>query len=121
MSKLTDIKNRIDQMDGGAFQNLCDATWAIKGIKCLFVGDACNILLNVFSDQNVREYVEAQINLVWDKLESDVEAFLPFFKAFGMHSKIADRTVFFGGKFRKRNGFSLVSRDVNRIDYTIIF
>lgn len=35
----------------------------------------------MFSDQNVREYVEAQINLVWDKLESDVEAFLPFFKA----------------------------------------
>lgn len=34
----------------------------------------------MFSDQNVREYVEAQINLVWDKLESDVEAFLPFFK-----------------------------------------
>jgi hypothetical protein len=28
----------------------------------------------------VREYVEAQINLVWDKLESDVEAFLPFLK-----------------------------------------
>ncbi len=46
--------------------------------------EACNILLNVFSDQNVREYVEAQINLVWDKLESDVEAFLPFFKAFHM-------------------------------------
>lgn len=34
----------------------------------------------MFSDQNVREYVEAQINLVWDKLESDVEAFLPFLK-----------------------------------------
>ena len=34
----------------------------------------------MFSDQNVREYVEAQINLVWDKLESDVEAFLPLFK-----------------------------------------
>ena len=44
--------------------------------------EACNILLNVFSDQNVREYVEAQINLVWDKLESNVEVFLPFFKAF---------------------------------------
>ena len=105
----------------GLFKIFVMSTWAIKGIKCLFVGDACNILLNVFSDQNVREYVEAQINLVWDKLESDVEVFLPFFKAFGMHSKIADRTVFFGGKFRKRNGFSLVSRDVNRIDDTIIF
>lgn len=34
----------------------------------------------MFSDQNGREYVEAQINLVWDKLESDVEAFLPFLK-----------------------------------------
>lgn len=46
--------------------------------------EACNILLNVFSDQGVREYVEAQINLVWDKLESDVGKFLPFFKAFHM-------------------------------------
>lgn len=45
---------------------------------------ACNILLNVFSDQGVIEYVEAQINLVWDDLESDVEKFLPFFKAFHM-------------------------------------
>lgn len=25
MSKLTDIKNRIDQMDGGSFRNICDA------------------------------------------------------------------------------------------------
>lgn len=64
----------------GLFKIFVMPTWAIKGIKCLFVGDACNILLNVFSDQNVREYVEAQINLVWDKLESDVEAFLPFLK-----------------------------------------
>lgn len=46
--------------------------------------EACNILLNVFSDQSVREYVEAQINLVWNKLESNVEKFLPFFKAFHM-------------------------------------
>ena len=46
--------------------------------------EACNILLNVFSDQNVKKYVEAQINLVWDKLESNVEEFLPFLKAFHM-------------------------------------
>jgi len=46
--------------------------------------EVCNILLNVFSDQGVREYVEAQINLVWDKLESDIGKFLPFFKAFHM-------------------------------------
>ena len=31
MSKLTDIKYRIDQLDGGAFQNLCDAYLACRG------------------------------------------------------------------------------------------
>ncbi len=46
--------------------------------------EACNILLNVFSDQGVREYVEDQINLVWNKLEHNPELFWPFFKAFYM-------------------------------------
>lgn len=46
--------------------------------------EACNVLLNVFTDQGVKEYVETQINIVWDKLESDVGKFLPFFKAFHM-------------------------------------
>ena len=46
--------------------------------------EACNILLNVFSERGVREYVEDQINLVWNKLERNVEKFLPFFKAFHM-------------------------------------
>lgn len=36
MSKLTDIKNRIDQMDGGAFQNLCDAYLSYKGYKNIY-------------------------------------------------------------------------------------
>lgn len=45
---------------------------------------ACNVLLNVFSNQGVKEYVKAQINLAWDKLKNDAEAFLPFFKAFHM-------------------------------------
>lgn len=31
MSKLTDIQYRIDQLDGGAFQNLCDAYLTCKG------------------------------------------------------------------------------------------
>ena len=31
MSKLTDIKHRIEQLDGGAFQNLCDAYLACRG------------------------------------------------------------------------------------------
>ena len=44
--------------------------------------EACNILLNVFSDQSVREYVENQINLVWDKLRNNAEAFFPFSKLF---------------------------------------
>ena len=45
---------------------------------------ACNVLLNVFLDQAVREYVESQINVVWDKIESDVELFWSFLKAFHM-------------------------------------
>lgn len=40
MSKLTDIKNRIDQMDGGAFQNLCDAYLSYKGYK-MFIRCGC--------------------------------------------------------------------------------
>ena len=31
MAKLTDIKYRIDQLDGGAFQNLCDAYLSCRG------------------------------------------------------------------------------------------
>ena len=31
MSKLIDIKNKIDQLDGGSFQNLCDAYLSFKG------------------------------------------------------------------------------------------
>ena len=30
MSKLTDIQYRIDQLDGGAFQNLCDAYFDVQ-------------------------------------------------------------------------------------------
>lgn len=45
---------------------------------------ACNVLLNVFSDQTVREYVESQINVVWDRIENNAEDFWPFFKAFHM-------------------------------------
>lgn len=46
--------------------------------------EACNILLNIFSARDVREYVEEQIKLVWDKLKDDKEKFYPFFKAFHM-------------------------------------
>ena len=31
MSKLTDIKRKIDELDGGAFQNLCDEYLCCKG------------------------------------------------------------------------------------------
>ena len=45
---------------------------------------ACSVLLQVFSDQAVREHVESQINIVWDKIERDEKSFLPFFKVFHM-------------------------------------
>lgn len=44
--------------------------------------EACNILLSVFSSRSVREYIETQVMIVWNKLESNVAVFLPFFKAF---------------------------------------
>ena len=44
--------------------------------------EACNILLNVFLDPSVQEYMQSQIIIVWDKLHSDPDRFLPFFKAF---------------------------------------
>lgn len=57
--------------------------------NCFFVNkektiSACNILLNVFSDKNVQEYVEQQINIVWDRLRTDMNSFFPFFRAFYM-------------------------------------
>lgn len=57
--------------------------------ECFFINkektiSACNILLNVFSDDAVRDYVEEQINAVWDCLRSDTDSFFPFFKAFYM-------------------------------------
>lgn len=45
---------------------------------------ACNILLNVFSDSNVRSYLEEQINKLWDETKNDNDIFLEFFKAFHM-------------------------------------
>ena len=45
---------------------------------------ACNILYKVFSDQEVHEYLEKQINRVWDEMKNDSQMFPPFFKAFHM-------------------------------------
>lgn len=36
MSKLTDIKYKIEQLDGGAFQNLCDAYLSCLGYKSIY-------------------------------------------------------------------------------------
>ena len=36
MSKLTDIKYRIDQMDGGEFQNLCDEYLTCRGYRAQY-------------------------------------------------------------------------------------
>jgi len=57
--------------------------------NCFFINkektiSACNILLNVFSDKSVQEYVEQQVNIVWDCLRSDMDSFWPFFKTFYM-------------------------------------
>lgn len=56
---------------------------------CFFINkektiSACNILLNVFSDRVVQDYVEEQVNIVWDCLRPDTDNFFPFFKAFYM-------------------------------------
>ena len=45
---------------------------------------ACNILLNVFSDSNVRSYLEEQINKLWDEIKNDNDMFPEFFKSFHM-------------------------------------
>lgn len=45
---------------------------------------ACNVLLNVFSDSNVRSYLEEQINKLWDEIKNDNDIFPEFFKAFHM-------------------------------------
>lgn len=46
--------------------------------------DACLIIWNIFSEPNIKKYLEEQINIVWDKLKDNSELFLPFFKAFHM-------------------------------------
>lgn len=45
---------------------------------------ACNILINVFSDKAVQDYVEEQVKIVWDELQSDLDNFWPFLRAFYM-------------------------------------
>ncbi len=43
---------------------------------------ACNVLLRVFSDRDVQDYVEEQINIVWDELRPNAEQFFRFFQSF---------------------------------------
>lgn len=45
---------------------------------------ACSILYNVFSDQEVHDFLDKQINRVWDEMENNSQLFPPFFKAFHM-------------------------------------
>ena len=49
MSKLTDIKNRIDQLDGGAFQNLCDSYLAYRGY-----GSGYSLGMNTGTDKTAK-------------------------------------------------------------------
>lgn len=45
---------------------------------------ACSILNNVFDAGMIRDYLQEQLNIVWDTLQPDEKRFLPFFKAFHM-------------------------------------
>ena len=55
--------------------------------SCFFINkgktiEACNILLNIFTEEKSQEYVEEQIESVWNRLWPDVDKFIPFFRAF---------------------------------------
>ena len=70
--------------------------------NCFFINSertvsACNILLHVFGSESVQEYVEQQINIVWDNLRSDEGKFPAFFKAFHM-IRPTDTLVLLKGK-----------------------
>ena len=49
MAKLTDIKYRIDQLDGGAFQNLCDAY-----LNCRGYGTGYSLGMNTGTDKTAK-------------------------------------------------------------------
>lgn len=56
---------------------------------CFFINQrltitACSILTNVFAATAVQEYINEQLNIVWDALQSDEKRFLSFFDAFHM-------------------------------------
>jgi len=63
------------------FSTMIEICFSISKTRTVY---ACNVLLDVFSDQTVEEYVESQINIVWNRIENDAESFWPFFKAFHM-------------------------------------
>lgn len=44
--------------------------------------EACNVLLNVFFDSSMKEYMENEITSIWEKIKDNAEVFAPFFKAF---------------------------------------
>ena len=55
--------------------------------SCFFINkgktiEACNILLNIFTEEKSQKYVEEQIESVWNRLWPDVDKFIPFFRAF---------------------------------------
>ena len=56
---------------------------------CFFINrqatiNACNTLINVFASKTVHEYLNEQLCIVWDALQTDEKSFLPFFEAFHM-------------------------------------
>ena len=84
MSKLTDIKHRIDELDGGAFQNLCDELLSCKGYGA---GYSLGMMTgtdktakgspNTYFRTNDGKYVlvmyTTQKQYVFDKIKTDIE------------------------------------------------
>ena len=56
---------------------------------CFFINrmvtiGACSILINLFAGETVHQYLDEQLSIVWDKLKTDEEHFVPFLEAFHM-------------------------------------
>ena len=54
---------------------------------CFFINkqhtiDMCNMLMSIFADASIQDYVEQQIMLVWKRIRENKEKFWPFFKVF---------------------------------------
>lgn len=63
------------------FSQMIEYSFFINKMRTI---SACTILLNIFSDDPLQEYIEQQIIVAWDHLRSDTENFPAFFNSFHM-------------------------------------